>query len=58
MTAALKDVTIPDPDFGVPQTAPRIAPETYAARVAAARDRMREDGYDRLLVYAGGAEGL
>ncbi len=40
------------PDFGVPQNIPTIPRATYEARVAAARQRAAEAGYDVLMVYA------
>ncbi len=40
------------PEFGLPGVAPVIPAATYEARVAAARRRAEEAGYDALLVYA------
>jgi hypothetical protein len=40
------------PDFGMPAGRPEIPASTYAARVAALRERAADRGYDRLVVYA------
>jgi Xaa-Pro aminopeptidase len=40
------------PEFGLPSVEPVIPPATYAARVAAARQRAPAAGYDALIVYA------
>lgn len=39
-------------EFGLPQEEPHIPPATYEARMAAARHRASEAGYDVLMVYA------
>lgn len=40
------------PDFGRPASTPEIPPGVYAGRLERLRDRMRQAGYDRLVVYA------
>lgn len=45
----LAELTLPD--FGTPVDEPVIAPATYAARIAAARERAAAAGFDVLLVY-------
>lgn len=40
------------PEFGLPHTEPIIPAATFEARIAAARRRAAEAGYDALLVYA------
>ena len=40
------------PEFGLPHVEPTIPAATYAARVAAARQRASDAGYDVLIVYA------
>src|SRR5262245_6598214 len=40
------------PEFGLPRQEPVIPAATYEARVAAARRRAAEAGYDALIVYA------
>lgn len=46
---ALKTVNLPD--FGLPQTEPQIPAAVYEARIAAAREKAAQAGYDVLLVY-------
>jgi hypothetical protein len=45
----LKEIELPD--FGLPDVEPEIPPLTYEARIAAARQRAQEMGFDVLLVY-------
>src|SRR5438128_1543673 len=40
------------PDFGLPREEPTIPAATYETRVAAARQRAADAGYDVLIVYA------
>src|SRR5215469_14614426 len=40
------------PEFGLPSEEPNIPATTYEARVAAARQRAADAGYDVLIVYA------
>jgi len=40
------------PEFGLPRAEPTIPAATYEARVAAARQRAADAGYDALIVYA------
>ena len=47
---ALKTVELPD--FGMPEAAPEIPATVYEARITAARRRMADRGFDRLIVYA------
>jgi hypothetical protein len=43
--------TLSLPEFGEPWTEPEIPASTYEARIAAARQRAEDAGYDALLVY-------
>jgi hypothetical protein len=47
---ALVEATLPD--FGMPEVMPRVPPSTYAARLAALRERAEAAGLDVVLVYA------
>ena len=49
MPAVLAPIELPD--FGLPTVQPSIPAATYEARIAAARQRAAEAGYDALLVY-------
>lgn len=49
-TARLARIDLPD--FGMPDVMPQIPAEVYRSRVATARERARQRGYDVLLVYA------
>jgi len=40
------------PEFGLPREEPTIPAATYEARIAAARQRASDAGYDMLIVYA------
>lgn len=40
------------PDFGMPHRMPEIPPATYQDRMERFRERARERGYDRMIVYA------
>src|SRR5438876_3464849 len=40
------------PEFGLPREEPTIPASTYEARIASARRRASDSGYDVLLVYA------
>jgi Creatinase/Prolidase N-terminal domain len=46
----LAEITLPE--FGLPGEEPTIPAATYEARLAATRQRMADDGYDALIVYA------
>ena len=46
----LAEVTLPE--FGLPDVEPIIPASTYEARIAAARQRAADAGYDVLMVYA------
>ena len=48
--ARVAELTLPD--FGMPDAAPAIPPETYQARVERLRAAAEERGFDRLVVYA------
>jgi hypothetical protein len=50
MTARLARVDLPD--FGMPTAMPVVPPGTHTRRLAALRDRARERGYHRLVVWA------
>src|SRR2546428_6728588 len=40
------------PEFGLPREEPTIPASTYEARIASARRRASDSGYDVLLIYA------
>jgi Xaa-Pro aminopeptidase len=44
--------TVELPDFGLPSTMPTLPRRLYASRLERLRARMRERGYDRLVLYA------
>ncbi len=50
MTARLDKIDLPD--FGMPEDRPQLGPGIFEARLARLRERARERGYDRLVVYA------
>lgn len=49
MRVVLKALALPE--FGLPQTEPRLPPEIYARRIERVRAAFLEAGYDALLVY-------
>jgi Creatinase/Prolidase N-terminal domain len=49
MVAELSEITLPD--FGLPAVEPTVPKEEYAARIAAARERMQEAKLDVLVIY-------
>lgn len=48
-TVELAELTLPE--FGLPAVEPQVPPETYRARVEAARRRARAAGLDALVIY-------
>jgi hypothetical protein len=45
----LAEITVPD--FGLPTVQPSVSLQEYEARIAAARERMKEEGLTHLVVY-------
>ena len=49
-SAELAEIELPE--FGTPSAIPEIPPEIYRSRLALLRERMTDQGFDRVIIYA------